>query len=327
MSGHPYAPYGQAFMPMMPQNQRQHPIYGNVARHDIGIMPTESVAPNDTVPATLIIDSRKRNTVNYPDAGHYVFQLNRPYKDVVSLELVSTSLPNSGYTITENNNKLYYALDGAAQAHTNTITIPVGNYAFDGLNQPTTLLAALNAQLDGFSYNVSTQRILFDPDGTTTRFFVGLTGNADDVIGLDGSDDFSTPPLDPEEEQIPIRGNEFTGTGGTPMPRNFMLQPHRYVTMKIRGFDRCEGNTTALDGAFAVIPLDTTEGSYTLIKEGDTVDSDTYVYYFPEPKPLTRLEITFYDPYGNVYNFNGHDHYMIFQIQSLTRPVKYKGCK
>jgi len=324
MSGSPYAPYGQAYMPMIQQQQHQHPIYGSVDRHDIGITSTQSVSPNDTVPATLIVDSRKRNTVNYTDAGHYVFELGKPYHDVVSLELVSARLPNSGYAITANNNKIYYSLNGTDKTPAVILEIPPGNYPYDNdLDQPTTLLAELNNIGEAnFTYNASTQRFQLTPT-TVIRFFVGQSQNADDIVGLDGLDDYST--LDTESA---IRGNEFANGVLDVLPRNFMLQPNRYVSIKIRGYERCEGNTNALDGAFAVIPLDTTGSSYTLIKEGDTVDSDTYVYYFSEPlKRLRKLEITFYDPYGNVYNFNGHDHYLIFQIQSLTRPVKYNGCK
>lgn len=316
--------YQNAWNNIIPPQQQVHPLYGSVGRYDIGIT-SSTVSPDETVPATLIVDSRKRNTSLYPDAGHYVFELNKQYSDVVSLELVSTSLPNSGYGITQYNNKIYLSVGNVLTPDT-TLTIPPGNYTYNNqTDSPEELLNVLNAALTDddlntvftFGFEPRTQRFIINKTDTTEiRFFTGLNFNADDILGLNGSDDFGSGN----------KGNLFTVDGST-MPRNFMLQPHRYVTMKIRGFERCEGNTPSLDGAFAVIPLDTSQSSFTLIKEGDTVDSDTYVYYFPEPLGrLRKLEITFYDPYGNIYDFNGHNHYMIFQIQSLTRPRKYVGC-
>lgn len=304
-----------------------HPSFGDIRRHDISI--TNTPRAEDTVPATLVIDSRRRNTTKYPGAGRYTFDLEKEYRDVTQIELVSASLPNSGYNIGPTNNMIYLnARNGGVPAaiYTRSIEIPVGYYAYDtDADQPTTLLEALNNQNnvdDGnplpfdFGYDQHTQRIIVNIDiGTTdVDFYYGLTNGADDVIGLSG-----ITLLDGGQRIDTLQDDQG-------MPRNLQLNPFRYLTLKIRELERCEGNTAALEGCFAVIPLDTTKSSYTLIMEGDEVDSGTYTLYFSEPRRIRKMEISIYDPYGNIYDFNGHDHYLIFRFLSLTRPLKYRGC-
>lgn len=311
-----------------------HPMYGDIRRHDISIK--GNVRAADTVPATLIIDSRRRNTGKYPGAGRYTFELEKEYRDVTQVELVSACLPNSGYNINATNNMVYLSVrdvtadpdPGATYDH--ALTLPVGYYIYDvDLDQPTTLINALNALLVAnglpfaFSYNTITQRITVNPDddyptpGLDDRpqdmrvdIYYGLSNGADDVIGLDGS--------------ILLDGGQRLNTLSetVEMPRNLQLTPHRYLTLKIRDLERCEGNTRALEGSFAVIPLDTTKRNFTLILEGDTVDNNTYTLYFSEPRRIRKLEISIYDPYGNIYDFNGQEHYLIFKFLSLTRPLK-----
>lgn len=317
-----YTNYRDAFNPMVTQETQQSaiPMYGNIKRYDV----TVGQGPNitlDTIPAMLIVDSSKRNRAVYPNPGQYIMHLNKPYTDVISIELVSASLPNSGYAVTQYNNKIHFNYNDTDY----TTELPIGNYEYDNLNdEPSSLINQLisilnnatginpaNATNDRFNvtFNAQTQRFTFSGPATTTRLtlYAGRNNNADKILGLGYLDQ--------------------TAVRTIVMPNNYMLRPYQYIIMKIREFDRCDGNSAALDSAFAVIPLDTTLNNFTLIKEGDMVDNETYVYYFPEPKrKLGKLDITFHDPDGNIYDFNGRDHYLTFQIQSLNRAPKYKGC-
>lgn len=316
-----------------------HPMYGDIRRHDIGV--TNNVKASETVPATLVIDSRRRNSTKYPGAGRYTFELEKEYRDVTQVELVSACLPNSGYNINTTNNMIYLSvrdvladpLPGDTPDH--ALALPVGYYTYDeNLDQPTTLLAELNALLNAealpfaFAYNTLTQRLTVDPaDGfpgllgdandrpqdLRVDIYYGRSNGADDVLGLNGA------TLSPGGQRLDTLSEDVG------MPRNLLLFPHRYLTLKIRELERCEGNTSALEGSFAVIPLDVTKRNFTLILEGDTVDNNTYTLYFSEPRRIRKLEISIYDPYGNIYDFNGHDHYLVFKFLSLTRPHKAGG--
>lgn len=291
-------------------------------RYDIVIGPSNS--SKDTIPATLILDSRARDRTKFPNPGNYVIELEKEYRDVTHIELVSACLPNSGYSINRHNNMIYYRSRNGAQpataTHDSVLEIPVGNYDYDDIDdQPTALLTALNDELDGvpflFRFDSVLQRFTIEPDaGIVVDFYAGLPSGADDIIGISGSSSLAGS-----------RGNTLSAAAPT-MPRNFQLYPQRYLTLKIRDMERCSGNTASLDGSFAVIPLETTGRNFTLTKDGDTLNNTSYTLYFPELRRIRKMEVSIYDPYGNIYEFNGHDHYMVFQVYSVTRPVKYMGC-
>jgi hypothetical protein len=285
-----------------------------------------SASPFDTVPATLIIDSRARDRNKFPDPGNYIIELEKEYRDVTQIELVSACLPNSGYAINQYNNRIYFRSRETNQSvladYDRIIEIPTGDYEYDDIDdQPTSLLTAINGLLTSddnflFRFNSVLQRFTIEPDaGIVVDFYAGMPMNADDVIGISGSVSLSGS-----------RGNTLSVDLPT-MPRSFQLYPQRYLTVKIRELERCSGNTKALDGSFAIVPLETSGRNFTLTRDGDTLDNTSYTLYFPEPKRIRKLEISIYDPYGNHYDFNGHDHYMVFQLLSITRPMKYKGCR
>ena len=53
---------------------------------------------------------------------------------------------------------------------------------------------------------------------------------------------------------------------------------------------------------------------------------DTFVQYdnpLPEPLPqLSELNIAFYNPNGELYNFNGKDHSFVLEISTITNKPK-----
>lgn len=273
-------------------------------RYDIVVSNNEKPA---TVPITLVVDSSTRNTTVYPDPGSYTLELVKDYRDIVSIELVSAVIPKSGYGVKATNNTLYFTFGGQLE----TCSIPIGNYPYDVDNdQPTTLITALQTAMNGevtgtpftVTFNAITQRFTITSNAEFT-IHAGRANGIDKVIGLGLSDITST-------------ANSIT------MPNNYCLQPDKYISLKIRDMGRCDGSTNALADSFAIIPLDTVSNKYALIKEGDRIDNDKYVYYYSSPLPrLSRLELTFYDPDGNVYNFNGVNHYLVFKIMSLSRPA------
>jgi hypothetical protein len=59
---------------------------------------------------TLLIDSRDRDFVTYPDANSYVVSLPDEYTDVISLELLNYDVPTQQYTIRDTNRQLHYGV-------------------------------------------------------------------------------------------------------------------------------------------------------------------------------------------------------------------------
>lgn len=297
-------------------------------RYDINIKPSST----DTIPAVLIVDSSQRNRSVYENSGHYTFELINSYKDVISLELIQANIPNSFYSINSNNNVISLDFDNNNDdvVETTLITIPKGTYTTAVL-LATAITNAINLALNRVSGLAADRKFLVEhnatlnkyvitgPDDTaagvahTTPEFVltpGVTYGADIIIGLNSSATNSTS----------------AGGSATPLtlPNSHMIHPFRYLVLEIRGMERCDGNSNTLLNSFCVIPIDTTANNSGLVKDGDTIDNDTYVYHFPEPVPcLSNMEITIRTPDGNICDFNGCDHFMVFEIICLSRPSKY----
>jgi hypothetical protein len=329
--------YTQAFNSIYPP-PAQIPGPYPAPRYDVAIRPTPGPgpgnppfsSPDDLVPVILAIDSRSRNQQFYPNPAQYSVFLPTMYKDVVSIELVSAQIPNSGYAVNPNNDLLYFSFhnyQNPTLPSTFTATIANGNYDIgtfctalaNAMNYDTSRNGYANAnQLFTVSANPITQKIIITPPSYyADNLQVSITNTTLSI---------SSGQLDGCDTLIGLGNNGFTGTnGGTyTLPYVYVLQPYRYVVLQIQQFTRCDGLGGQLGGCFAIIPYDATQSTFSLLKDGNIVDNETYKYYSPQPIPaVTRLDIALYAPDGTLMNFNGQDHILIFELVSLTRPLKY----
>ena len=283
----------QAYPPNMKPGQR----------YDINIKNDSS----DTIPAVLVVDSSQRDRAVYENPGRYRFQLIKQYRDVISMELIQANIPHSFYSINENNNKITVVDDGT---NIYTASITPGNYnnidtlvpvIQTGLNNASTPLT-FTVELANAAGNPVLNKLVISATGTF-KLLAGQPNNADTIIGLGAVDT--------------AMGTDVT------MPNCYVMHPYRYLILEIRGMERCDGNSSALMDSFCIIPVDTAADNFGILKNGDTIDNDTFVFHFPEPLPkLADLEITIRTPDGNICEFNGRDHFFVFEIKSLSRPAK-----
>jgi hypothetical protein len=290
--------YTQAFQHTMPVPSR----YG----YNFG--PSES---SNTVPAILVVDSSERDRDRYENPGQYTYNFIKGYTEVVRVQLIKANIPSSGYIVTASNNAITFTYGDEY-----IINLSVGNYT-------STLLAAelqlrMNAALGfdnggaiGSRFNVEVDAILTALKITaqdSIEFTAGGTNNADIIIGLGNND---------------VTSSEVGGVSVLTLPNSFNLNPNRYMILCIRGLERCDSNNNATQGAFCVIPFDITTDNFILGQDCDGINGDSYTYYFTEPLPkFTKMEISFLNRDGSIYDFNGKDHFMIFQITSLSRATK-----
>jgi len=102
---------------------------------------------NSTIESHLfLVDSQKRDLLNFPDPNSYVINFNSPFKNVIGIEVIEASIPRTMYTIDKYNNTLYYYIASGLSEYnsiinngqgltTNTnmnifkkLEFPVGNY-------------------------------------------------------------------------------------------------------------------------------------------------------------------------------------------------------
>lgn len=89
------------------------------------IKPPERNKTHGTITKQIVIDSRDRDYLKYPDSNKYRVEITEDFRDVTSLELILGQIPNTFYNISNQNNKFYISEGDTAIQN---ISIPEGQY-------------------------------------------------------------------------------------------------------------------------------------------------------------------------------------------------------
>ena len=73
----------------------------------------------------LVIDSRDRDYLLYPNSNYYRVEIPQEWKDVTSIELTLAQIPNTFYNISSTNNTFYIS---SSPDNISSINIPEGQY-------------------------------------------------------------------------------------------------------------------------------------------------------------------------------------------------------
>lgn len=304
-------------------------------RYDLAINTT---GINDTdegqlVPYMVIIDSRYRDNADKTEPGHYTITLQKPYRDVTSLELVYCDIPASNYNVVEGvNDKLHFTIGGGSPI---VATINPGLYTLDpvggnnnisirhaitnALNLATDQhtafgttafnLSSINA-VNPFNLNVGVLSVTcmhpftFNFDGgVQCGQRVYSSGSIAQLLGFKPSN-YSSSSINAVQTIV-----------ATYPPS---LQMDQYITLHIEGMSRIDSGTSFVQDAFCVVPVNPCAPTFGLLKCCNVVDNEEYRYYCVTPRKLNRLEIWFTDTRGNAYNFRGQDHILAFRVTSLA---------
>ncbi len=278
-------------------------------RYDIVYGATERC---ETIKSVAVIDSQYRDDPSlYSPSDYYVTLINK-YPDATSIELVYADIPNSNYNIDSNNNKLLI-LD-AGGANLKNITIPVGLYT------PTNLAAKLGTEL-GAGWTVGLTPI-------TEKIFIqnAASFTLDIASNFRFKENTIAKILGFKPENVT---SQLVGVTTQRVESNYPveLEMDHYISMFIEGMERCDSNQGYIQDAFCVVPLDPKNENFGLFKDGNLVDNDTFTYYFNPPRKLARLHITFRDWRGNLYDFNGLNHTLVFKIETATHKKMFSVTK
>jgi hypothetical protein len=408
---------------------------------------------NGRIPQVLVIDSNDRDCRKYFKPNDYTYQLNKEYKNVVSIELVQACIPYTGYAINENNNRLFIQ---ETFGETVEVVIPIGNYDVDilmkqiiiALNKPplsSTYTITANSILQKFTitsdlsggdhifrflnnncpcgqnapndehnsfvngHNIScndcdscelchknncqeylkgsiSKKLGFGKvnylfaSGTITsfKFFKGgigifacnskftsefKTGEAISFSNLMGvlftvstivsdtemiilpKDDGGIFPGD--GEIFPGGGEIFPGDGeGGPIKSGigfkiedlicskifankytsdsvWDLEDAKYIILDIDHLENIDSNNKNIDDSYAVIFFTTPHGEDNILSTGSTPRKGIKKYFNPPLSTLDRLRIKFITADGELYDFNGRNHVLMFEIIALNQPGKY----
>lgn len=263
----------------------------------------------------LVVDSRDRNLDLFPNPSKYEIELDEDINDVISAELIIADVPLKGYNINKFNNVIHVNWNGDSL----NITIPEGNY------DASTLLSVMNAVFTGatdinasydsvkdkytfrsaysFSFVFKGDRVLIDGNQFNTLY---KTNTCAQVIGFANKDylcDIDSDPLKPFLLQSVNRLN---------------FEMNNYAILNI---DACSVNKSVnnvINKSFAIIGKSYTNMNIyhdTRIKKG----------FNPPIAKLSKLRITFKDYWGNLYDFQNHDHRIELHLEHLKNCRKYQS--
>lgn len=301
----------------------------------------------DIQPYSLLIDSRNRNH-NCEDPGHYTISIP-PVRYVNAIEFVGGKFPNPVYNIGKHNNCFYFqeTPEQVKNLCFHKVELTPGGYNAIAL---ATKLGEGMRDVGQCEYTVKIHPITNkfhiktdDSIGTGIFNLIFALGreptNDAGVIDqeLIGSDKYcqpirfsvkSIPTGSPQNTYMPrsigpVMGfrpvnmvNELEYHGHNP----FDPYPVRYLSMYVNDYERIHSVNKNCDGSFCQIALEDTTCCHNV--HFRNIENIKYIKYFnPVLKEINKITIKFVDPDGNVYDFNGRDNQLIFELSTNFGPA------
>lgn len=266
------------------------------------------------------IDSRDRNTDNFPSPSNYRVRLPDIYRRVHSIKLRNIELPNSFYTFSSLRQNVTMRVSVTAtndEVVTHTVTIKNGNYIIDA-TAGNGLLTGLRLKLNDLFGDIANFTSSIDEVtnfvvlSCTRPFSIDTTFGAKEGSAYYGLGYFLGFPLSASINSVGS-ANVITGS--------FFPQgsPDNYLIMELDLLnsldelalnDRGSGRS---NGAFAKIVIDSNPGQYIIQNDSSHVLGDTVLY--PPRERLTTLDVRFRFHDGTIVDFNNIDHSFLLEIE------------
>jgi len=256
----------------------------------------------------ILIDSRDRNTLLYPEPSKYSTKLFEEIRNVTSMELLSFDVPFSDYNITNENNVLHYTLNNGI---VNTLLLETGQYL-----DSNDLTEGVGSILLPFGLSVTkgqkNNKLTFKSEHPFTFLFKGDKRVIDQyqsdfflkkksigkVLGFSNKDYIAEQ--DPMTSQYIIK-SDFP----------VYLETDKYIGLKINNASIYRSSSNALNDCFAIISTNEMYNSECAFK--------TIKHFNPPLASLENINISFVDYNGNSYDFNNRDHMITLKISSLKK--------
>lgn len=253
---------------------------------------------NDKKYTRVVVDSFYRDQTSYPNQNDYYFVFDDDINDVASAKMISIDVPMSSYLINSYFNTLWVTVGGGGEV---TVPLTQGNYSAADL--ATMMQTRLNATVVGttftVSYTASTDKFTFSALTNFTLNFANKKNGLHALLGFKNQDYASA-------------GNQIIA------PYRCNLEFNNYIVMCIDSFDNNKSNAKPLNKSFAVISK-----QYRSLNLAD--DPNIVKNFNPPLARLAKIHITFFDRYGNPYDFQNMDHRFELLFHSFKQKRKYQN--
>lgn len=265
---------------------------------------------------TIVVNSRDRNFLNYPNPNHFRYTLRRPLTNVMSIELVNGSIPTFIYNIQDPWGS--FTFQEATKLY--KITLIPGFYS------EAQLATELQTRLNAIPGILNTYTVAVDP--ITKRLTIGSTSVATFALLFysgDFKDEIDLVTLAIMSINTPARLlgfglNDYTSISGSitsPLPMdldNFLNRIYLHIETDGKNLDRMEQSAGRRD-CFHMFFFQPGAAEYTFL------DKETITPIFTSsPAPLARvsnLEISLRDEFNRFVNLNHREMNLIFEIIHL----------
>lgn len=273
--------------------------------HNAVIKPVfdETFLENNTKNTRMVIDSKDRDQVLFPEPNKYEMAFDDDINDVVSVQLLSLYANiSASYLI----NKYFNTLKFTVAATNYNCTLSIGDYTETSLaTQIESKLNALIASNFKVIYNtpldkyIICSKVAFSMDFNFDNSLAPMLGFVKNTYNsiVDASYDVA-----------------FTNVIVAPYRKN--LDFNNYCAMYIEQFDVNKNPNKNLNKCFAIIG-----NNYEIMNISD--DPMIIKYFNPPINKLNKLRISFFDRYGNPMDFQNTDHRFELMFKSFKQGRKY----
>lgn len=268
---------------------KNHEILGAITQEELDkhaiIQPPKEFKyfGNETKYTRVVIDSMYRDKALYPSPNDYYYVFDDDINDVMTARLIVADIPFNDYVINTHFNKLYLQVNGGPETIVQLI---------QGIYDKPGLAAHIQTQLNTtFGANV------FEVQYSSTTDKYTFTANTPFTVNFEGRNSTSLHAL------LGFAANNYSTTANTALTAPFRcnFSHNNYIIMCIDQFDNNKSNTKPHNKSFAILTDKITNISFE--------DDPNIIKAFNPPIPrLPRIHVTFFDRYGNPYDFNNKEH-------------------
>ena len=279
----------------------------------------------------LVISSADRNLSMYPNPASYTLSFDEPFSDVVSISLLSASIPLVAYEVNAWNNRLSFTtLDGPVE-----VVIPEGNYT------PSEFAIELASLM-----SAATTTATFDVEYVPRRDIYRFISATPFKLHFDGGTVAYGPQELDEFGRLTSQGiEEYTAVAGEQSvsyrarsparllgfgPQNYSsipdaANPTRHVLESVFRRDVSDTKTAIvyLSGTdINVSPNNTFNKSFMIVGpdlEESLPDRLITKNYNPPMPKMPKLTIRILNIYGDLYDFQNQDHRFEFLLTCSPR--------
>jgi hypothetical protein len=266
---------------------------------------------------TIVVNSRDRNYLNYPNSNYFRYTLRRPLTNVMTVELMNGSIPAFIYNI---------------NTPWNVFSFQEGNLSFTvrltpGSYRETDLCNELEKQLNQISgkrniykvtLNTITRKIQIKATGGFTYKFLFYSGNFKDEIDLTNLAYLSiNTPARLLGFGLTDYIGDSTGTINAPLPMdvdNFLTRIYLHLESDGRNLSRMELGAGRPD-CFHIFYLTPGSENYMLLNK----DTD-HSCFTSSPAPISRmsnLEISLRDEFNRLIDLQHREVNLVFELSHL----------